>query len=31
MTTPSYEYYGMIAEFWDLFRGDTSTREDRFF
>jgi len=31
MTTPSYEYYGMIAEFWDLFRGDTSTWEDRFF
>ena len=31
MTTPSYEYYGMMAEFWDLFRGDTSTWEDRFF
>jgi len=31
MTTPSYEYYGMVAEFWDLFRGDTSTWEDRFF
>ena len=30
-TTPSYEYYGMLAEFWDLFRGDTSTWEDRFF
>ena len=30
-TTPNYEYYGMIAEFWDLFRGDTSTWEDRFF
>ena len=30
-TPPSYEYYGMIAEFWDLFRGDTSTWEDRFF
>lgn len=29
--TPSYEYYGMLAEFWDLFRGDTSTWEDRFF
>ena len=28
---PSYEYYGMMAEFWDLFRGDTSTWEDRFF
>ena len=30
-TTPSYEYYGMMAEFWDLFRGDTSTWDDRFF
>lgn len=30
-TTPNYEYYGMMAEFWDLFRGDTSTWEDRFF
>ena len=28
---PSYEYYGMMAEFWDLFRGDTSTWDDRFF
>jgi SAM-dependent methyltransferase len=31
MTNPTYEYYGMMAEFWDLFRGDTSTWEDRFF
>lgn len=31
MANPSYEYYGMMAEFWDLFRGDTSTWEDRFF
>jgi SAM-dependent methyltransferase len=30
-TDPTYEYYGMMAEFWDLFRGDTSTWEDRFF
>lgn len=30
-TSPSYEYYGMMAEFWDLFRGDTSTWDDRFF
>ena len=30
-TTPSYEYYGMMAEFWDLFRGDTSSWDDRFF
>jgi ubiquinone/menaquinone biosynthesis C-methylase UbiE len=31
MSTPNYEYHGMLAEFWDLFRGDTSTWEDRFF
>jgi len=31
MTTPNYEYYGLMAEFWDLFRGDTSKWEDRFF
>src|SRR5512138_2188478 len=31
MTTPPYEYYGMFAEFWDLFRGDTSNWDDRFF
>ena len=31
MPTPPYEYYGMIAEFWDLFRGDTSAWDDRFF
>lgn len=31
MTTLNYEYHGMLAEFWDLFRGDTSTWEDRFF
>lgn len=30
-TSPNYEYYGMMAEFWDLFRGDTSTWDDRFF
>jgi SAM-dependent methyltransferase len=30
-TPPSYEYYGMMAEFWDLIRGDTSNWEDRFF
>jgi ubiquinone/menaquinone biosynthesis C-methylase UbiE len=30
-TNPSYEYYGMMAEFWDLFRGDTSGWDDRFF
>jgi len=31
VTNPDYEYYGLMAEFWDLFRGDTSTWEDRFF
>jgi SAM-dependent methyltransferase len=31
MTASNYEYYGLMAEFWDLFRGDTSTWEDRFF
>lgn len=30
-TNPTYEYYGMLAEFWDLFRGDTSGWDDRFF
>lgn len=25
-----YEYSGLMAEFWDLFRGDTSQWEDRF-
>jgi ubiquinone/menaquinone biosynthesis C-methylase UbiE len=30
-TNPPYEYYGMLATFWDLFRGDTSTWDDRFF
>ncbi len=31
MATSNYEYYGLMAEFWDLFRGDTSTWNDRFF
>lgn len=31
MTTSNYEYYGLMAQFWDLFRGDTSDWEDRFF
>jgi ubiquinone/menaquinone biosynthesis C-methylase UbiE len=30
-TTPAYEYYGLLAHTWDLFRGDTSQWEDRFF
>lgn len=29
MTEPDYEYHGMTAQTWDLFRGDTSTWEDR--
>lgn len=28
---PGYEYYGLMAETWDLFRGDTSGWEDRSF
>jgi ubiquinone/menaquinone biosynthesis C-methylase UbiE len=32
MTTHSdYEYHGLMAETWDLFRGDTSRWEDRLF
>jgi SAM-dependent methyltransferase len=30
MTDPDYEYSGLMALFWDLFRGDTSNWEDRF-
>src|SRR5262245_25526712 len=28
---PDYEYRGLMAECWDLFRGDTSDWADRFF
>lgn len=31
MPEPEYEYHGMMAQTWDLFRGDTSNWEDRFF
>ena len=31
MSTPDYEYHGLMAECWDLFRGDTSGWSDRFF
>lgn len=31
MTTPDYEYYGLMVKYWDLLRGDTSSWEDRFF
>lgn len=31
METPEYEYYGLMAEAWDLLRGDTSLWPDRFF
>jgi len=31
MTTPDYEYYGLMVRYWDLLRGDTSDWEDRFF
>lgn len=30
MTDPNYEYRGLMALFWDFFRGDTSNWEDRF-
>ncbi len=29
MPEAEYEYYGMMAQTWDLFRGDTSGSEDR--
>jgi SAM-dependent methyltransferase len=31
MSTPTYEYWGKMAELWDFFRGDTSQWADRFF
>jgi SAM-dependent methyltransferase len=31
MSDPEYEYHGMLAQTWDLFRGDTSNWDDRFF
>ncbi len=31
MPEPDYEYHGMTAKTWDLFRGDTSQWEDRRF
>lgn len=31
MTLPEYEYKGLMAEAWDVLRGDTSNWEDRFF
>jgi ubiquinone/menaquinone biosynthesis C-methylase UbiE len=31
MTGIEYEYHGMMAETWDLFRGDTSNWDDRAF
>lgn len=31
MTTPDYEYYGLMVKYWDLLRGDTSNWDDRFF
>ncbi len=30
MGTPDYEYRGLLAQNWDLFRGDTSEWDDRF-
>lgn len=31
MTLPTYEYRGLMADAWDLLRGDTSGWSDRFF
>jgi len=31
MTKPNYEYYGLLATYWDLLRGDTSKWPDRAF
>src|SRR5215212_9625366 len=31
MTLPAYEYKGLMAEAWDVLRGDTSQWPDRFF
>lgn len=31
MSLPEYEYHGLLAQTWDLFRGDTSTWPDRDF
>jgi ubiquinone/menaquinone biosynthesis C-methylase UbiE len=31
MTTPNYEYYGLMVRYWDLLRGDTSNWPDRSF
>ena len=31
MSTPDYEYYGLMVKYWNLIRGDTSNWEDRFF
>ncbi|MFQ3632346.1 class I SAM-dependent methyltransferase [Roseiflexus sp.] len=31
MNPPAYEYSGLMAEAWDVLRGDTSTWADRFF
>lgn len=31
MSTPDYEYYGLLVRYWDLLRGDTSNWPDRFF
>jgi SAM-dependent methyltransferase len=31
MAAPDYEYWGLMAQTWDFFRGDTSQWPDRFF
>jgi hypothetical protein len=29
MSEPEYEYHGVMAQTWDLFRSDTSNWDDR--
>jgi ubiquinone/menaquinone biosynthesis C-methylase UbiE len=31
MTNPGYDYYGLLADTWDVWRDDTASWEDRFF
>ena len=31
MTNPGYDYYGLFADTWDMWRGDPANQEDRFF
>ncbi len=31
MTNPGYDYYGLLADTWDMWRGDPANQEDRCF